>query len=422
MVSNFFCEDASGSNGDGGNGDNGSLSGIQGAVDNIPKPGGGGEGNAASPSPNDNTGDANGGDGTTVTMVDLGGGMANLMAHGSWFGDGVQDSYNEDTGTTSWYASALSSVNRGGIFGKQLSATLSGNDAIIDAIWFTSGGGGGGGGDATNAQLKILEDALVGDSTSGLDGIYDKANTIATNTSLTQAGLSAVKGDVNIKSSDGTTIGATTNSLDIFVKGGSTGGNSLSVRPPVGGAFGVSSDGNLPISLEANNAGNLAVDIGAMSLGIGLGVYSAATAGVQVRNGMNTILNCEVSSNSFTSSVFIDEDANGSNPQTNTVIIAAPGAGSRLIIESYTITAAGSAATAYGNFLFSDGSVAGSETTGDMGILIAGRSSGTTSVSLTGSPSTPIGLAENAALKFTTTEGSGHIYIYGSIQFRTVEV
>jgi hypothetical protein len=51
---------------------------------------------------------------------------------------------------------------------------------------------------------------------------------------------------------------------------------------------------------------------------------------------------------------------------------------------------------------------------------MAGRSQGITPVYHGYSGMVPIGLAENAALKLSTTEGSGQMLIYGTIQFRIV--
>ena len=208
--------------------------------------------------------------------------------------------------------------------------------------------------------------------------------------------------------------------MDVFVKGSAGGGNNLNVAIAEAfgsnSALGVSSGDTLPISLEANNAGNLNMNIAA--IGVGLGVFNSNTAGVGVQNGSGSILS--VSAHSFASSVFIDEDANGDNPQSNTTIIAAPGAGNRIIIEGYGITLVGSVASAYGNMIITDGNANGAEATGKFNVVIAGRMQGITPVYHGYSGMVPIGLAENAALKFSTTEGSGQMWIYGTIQFRIV--
>ena len=279
---------------------------------------------------------------------------------------------------------------------------------------------------ANSIDSKVATEAKQDDIISNQGNIYSRLGNILadtseitdvkTNTALTQAGLSAV----NIRASDGTSITETSNALDVFVKGGDAGGGAIpiSIETAFGSesSLGVSSASNFPVSLETNNAGNLNMNIAAV--GVGLGVFNSNTAGVGVKNGIGSILS--VSAHSFASSVFIDEDANGDNPQTNTTIIAAPGAGNRIIIEGYGLTLVGSTAAAYGNMIITDGDADGAEATGKFNVVMAGRAQGVTPVYHGYSGMVPIGLAENAALKFSTTEGSGQMWIYGTIQFRIV--
>lgn len=286
-----------------------------------------------------------------------------------------------------------------------------------------------------------------GSTTSGLDGIYTKAASIdskvataanqgtihsklvdifsgtadlaaiRTNTALTQAGLSAV----NIRASDGTTISETSNALDVFIKGSAGGGNSMnvSVESVFGSesAMGVSSAGSLPISLETNNAGNLNVNVAAV--GVPQGVFSNAIAGVQVRNGVGAGSILSVSAYGAATSILIDEDVNGDNPQSNTTLIVAPGATNKLVIDGYNISMIGDGATSFGRIFITEGNAA-TRATGTAGFIMAGRCQGTTAVVYNYSSNVPIGLAANTALKFSTEEGNGNIYIYGSLQYRIV--
>ena len=121
------------------------------------------------------------------------------------------------------------------------------------------------------------------------------------------------------------------------------------------------------------------------------------------------------------STLFIDEDASGDNPQTDTVIKAAPGSGNRLVLHGWDLSVAGSAATAYGLFVFTDGAV-GTPATGSTNVKIAGRSSGTATTQVSNSFSQGIPLTANTALKLTTLEGSGNTFIYGTIFYTTEAV
>ena len=516
MVSNLYCDDTVyPPSGD----DNAfsSLSGIEDAVFGQPSPGGdddyAGGGYVSSGVSS----------GTYINVIDQLAGMSNLMADETWMG-GSYASTDNSVWEQGWSVSDVSGAPRGGVFGKirdevinSTASGVSGMDALIDVVWFTSGGGGPdphtSGIDASGYQITQLQQAIAGNSVSGLIGIYDKSvlinnnivelqdimasgvsatvgdvtivgnstdfatqttlaaiNTkvatdaklddiiadtnaietavesidtkvatasnqgniytrlgniladtseitdIKTSTALTQAGLSAV----NIRASDGTSITETSNALDVFVKGGDSGGGPMNVAvESVFGSessMGVSSAGNLPISLETNNAGNLNMNIAAV--GVGLGVYSSQPTGVEITNPEGGCLS--VSAFDYASGVFLDEDSNGDNPQSNTTIIAAPGAAKRIVIDGYNITVVGSSDTAYGQIIIHDGNLAGGETTGSTGIIFAARSQGTTPTAHGYSGMTPIGLAENAALKFSTTEGSAQMYVYGSIQFRIV--
>jgi len=111
-------------------------------------------------------------------------------------------------------------------------------------------------------------------------------------------------------------------------------------------------------------------------------------------------------------SVLVDLDANGDNPTADEELIAAPGAGNKIVIYGYQLMVWGTAASAYGNWVVTNGAISGAK------YLIAGRSQGLYPSNT--SNSLPIGLAcdENTALNITTTEGSGNTYIYGTVHYR----
>ena len=274
--------------------------------------------------------------------------------------------------------------------------------------------------DTASIDSKVATAANQGTIHSKLVEIFSGTADLAairTNTALTQAGLSAI----NIRASDGTTISETSNALDVFIKGSAGGGNSMNVAvASVFGsdsAMGVSSAGSLPISLETNNAGNLNVNVAAV--GVPQGVFSNAIAGVQVRNGVGAGSILSVSSYGAATSILIDEDVNGDNPQANTTLIAAPGTASKIVIDGYNISMIGSTGTAFGRMFITEGDAA-TRATGTAGFIMAGRCQGTTAIVHNYSSNVPIGLAANTALKFSTEEGSGNIYIYGSLQYRIV--
>tara|TARA_Y100000004_G_scaffold9118_1_gene10039 strand:- start:8304 stop:9557 length:1254 start_codon:yes stop_codon:yes gene_type:complete len=394
-----------------------SLSSIDDAVSNIPTPfGGGGE---------DEYGDtavSGVSSGTYINAIDMMAGMSNFFADNTWKGGA------DEKGGQYWSVSDVSSAGNGGVFGKIRASTASGFDAVVDAVRNSSVSANEN--DVSAYQVTQLQQAVVGTDSSGLNGIYATNDSIKTNTATLVAGT-------KIKASDGTTLGATSNALDVHVAGGDSGGLPINVAPgPQSHSLSVSGDGpNGAIAIETydgkallvsgTGAGgavemaatsNLPVNIAAV--GVGLGVYNSQALGLQVTNGSGGALG--VSAFEFASSVLIDEDASGDNPQTNTTVIAAPGAGYRIVIEGYTLTMAGSASTAYGEFLFTDGNAGGSLATGSTGVVIAGRMQGATTTSLCSNAFTPIGLAENAALKLSTTEGSGNLFLFGSIQFRIV--
>tara|TARA_R100000458_G_scaffold29714_1_gene27252 strand:- start:3061 stop:3651 length:591 start_codon:yes stop_codon:yes gene_type:complete len=119
--------------------------------------------------------------------------------------------------------------------------------------------------------------------------------------------------------------------------------------------------------------------------------------------------------------LFIDEDASGDNPQTNTTIKAAPGSGTRIVLYGYSLSVAGSASNSYGEFAFTDGAI-GSPSTGSTNLKIVGRMQGTNHVHMSNDFPHGVPLTANTALQLTTAEGSGQMYIYGVIYYTTESV
>ena len=463
MVSNLYCEDDV-TPPDDDTTNSGSLSGIEEAVYNVPHPGG--EGNNGNGSGYVFSGDEEKGD--YISVVDQMAGLSNLAADNTWMGG---SDIHSGQGTQGWSLSDVSAAPRGGVFGLirdavvlDTASSTSGITALITAVnnqdpgTHTSGidasayqlteilnalEGNEGSGlsgvfvetQKTVTQLGILENSLVGNATSGLAGILaDTASidskvataanqgtiysklvdifsgtadlaAIRTNTALTQAGLSAV----NIRASDGTTLTETNNSLNVHVNQSPGEGNTLNVdiNKAFGsaGAMSVSSAGSLPVSI----AGAL----------VPVKVIEDSAVGLRIRNGVGVGSIFSVSSYGAATSILIDEDIAGDNPQTNTTIIAAPGSTNKLVIDGYNISMVGDGNTSFGRMFLTEGDAA-TRATGTPGFIMAGRCQGTTAIVHNYSSNVPIGLAANTALKLSTEEGNGNIFVYGSLQYRIV--
>ena len=119
------------------------------------------------------------------------------------------------------------------------------------------------------------------------------------------------------------------------------------------------------------------------------------------------------STSSYLSHVYIDLDAGGDNPTTNTEVIAAGGAGTKLVIYGIQGSIAGSTGTAYGNWFLSDGNTSAATT------LWTARAQGTTNTQFELTFPYGVALTANTALKVTSTEGSGNIFINAVIYYRT---
>lgn len=122
------------------------------------------------------------------------------------------------------------------------------------------------------------------------------------------------------------------------------------------------------------------------------------------------------STSSYLSHVYIDLDAAGDNPTTNTEVIAAGGASTKLVIYGIQGSIAGSTGTAYGNWFLSDGN------TSDATTLWTARAQGTTNTQFELTFPYGVALTANTALKVTSTEGSGNIFINAVIYYRTEAV
>ena len=116
---------------------------------------------------------------------------------------------------------------------------------------------------------------------------------------------------------------------------------------------------------------------------------------------------------SYLSHVYIDLDAAGDNPTTNTEVVAAPGASTKLVIYGVQGSIVGATTASYGNWFLSDGDTAAATT------LWTGRAQGLTNTQFELTFPYGVALTTNTALKVTSTEGSGNIFINAVIYYRT---
>jgi hypothetical protein len=119
------------------------------------------------------------------------------------------------------------------------------------------------------------------------------------------------------------------------------------------------------------------------------------------------------STSSYLSHVYIDLDATGDNPATNTEVVAAPGASNKLVIYGVQGSIVGSAAAAAGNWYLSDGNTSAATT------LWTGRAQGITNTQFELTFPYGVALTANTALKVTSTEAANHIFINAVIYYRT---
>ena len=119
---------------------------------------------------------------------------------------------------------------------------------------------------------------------------------------------------------------------------------------------------------------------------------------------------------SYLSHVYIDLDATGDNPATNTEVVAAPGSDNKLVIYGVQGSIVGSAAAAAGNWYLSDGNTSAATT------LWTGRAQGITNTQFELTFPYGVALTANTALKVTSTEAANHIFINAVVYYRTEAV
>ena len=119
------------------------------------------------------------------------------------------------------------------------------------------------------------------------------------------------------------------------------------------------------------------------------------------------------STGSYLSHVYIDLDGTGDNPASNTAVVAAPGSGNRLVIYAVEGSMATGGASDFGNWYITDGNKSDATT------LWTGRTQGTTPQNFSITFPYGVPLTANTAMKVSSTEGSGNIFINAVIYYRT---
>jgi hypothetical protein len=147
----------------------------------------------------------------------------------------------------------------------------------------------------------------------------------------------------------------------------------------------------------------------------GGGVESGAQR-VTLANDSTGSVGIKPSTSAYLSHVYIDLDATGDNPATNTEVIAAPGSGNKLVIYGVQGSIVGSAAAAAGNWYLSDGNTSAATT------LWTGRAQGLTNTMFELTFPYGVALTTNTALKVTSTEAANHIFINAVVYYRTEAV
>mgnify|MGYP003627676551 CR=1 FL=1 len=151
-----------------------------------------------------------------------------------------------------------------------------------------------------------------------------------------------------------------------------------------------------------------------------LGVVSNGTVGgsqrVTLANDSDGRVAVVPSKDAYLSHVYIDLDAAGDNPTTNTEVIAAGGASTKLVIYGIQGSIVGSAAAAAGNWYLSDGNTSAATT------LWTGRAQGLTNTQFELTFPYGVALTTNTALKVTSSEAANNIFINAVVYYRTEAV
>ncbi len=114
--------------------------------------------------------------------------------------------------------------------------------------------------------------------------------------------------------------------------------------------------------------------------------------------------------------VHVDKSNTGDIDVTDSEIIAAPGAGNKIVVYGVQGTLAAGVSSAFGFIWFTDGAKSGTSP------FFSLRTQGTTPVTVAETFPYGVALTENTALNFSGDETSGQLYFIGTIYYKTETV
>ena len=277
----------------------------------------------------------------------------------------------------------------------------------------------------THANLPDLADIKASTATlqADLGNLSGVLNTIVTTSAVDVSGtsLDAIKTAVETidNAIDGNYLNVNANIAGTDFVGGAGAVNAGTLRTTL-----ATDDSSLGIleAIRAELVTGTQTIAGTVTVAVpaALGVVSNGTVGgsqrVTLANDSDGRVAVVPSKDAYLSHVYIDLDAAGDNPTTNTEVIAAGGASTKLVIYGIQGSIVGSAAAAAGNWYLSDGNTSAATT------LWTGRAQGTTNTQFELTFPYGVALTTNTALKVTSTEAANNIFINAVVYYRTEAV
>ena len=143
-------------------------------------------------------------------------------------------------------------------------------------------------------------------------------------------------------------------------------------------------------------------------------VVNSAPAGLEIQTGSGGLTTSSLYSpkNATLLSVLIDLDTVGGSPVTNTTLVSAGGSGTRISVYGWNLSMIGTTSTSLGNWVITNGDVAGGK------YLSGGMVISNVPTHQCKDLTLPLSCDDNTALKITTTESTGNMYLYGTVQYR----
>ena len=263
--------------------------------------------------------------------------------------------------------------------------------------------------------------------TSGCIGVSGcEGNPLGVSGNIIVSGTTSVSGNVGVSSADGSL--PVSGSVSAIVPNLSSTWDSNNALP-VSGCVGVSScDDSLPVSGNVSSiVTNLSADLASIKSNSDSAVDNTASRltlirkvanndalglEVQTGNGGLTVSSVYSPANATLSSVLVDLDTAGGSPVTDTVLVAAQGADTRISVYGWNLSVVGTTAPSFGSWVITNGAVTNAKYLA--GGMVAGNALAIECKDLT----LPLACDDNTALMITTTETTGNIYIYGTVQYR----